>query len=197
MTAMPPPPPPDVGSVTLNDEARRLLDEARQRRKRINRAVSVATFNAWSAAALALLSAPFVFLDPLTAVAVLVLGAVAVVEFRGRAMVRRLDERGLLMLAANQAGLGLAVIAYACYQLIVTAGGTDPHLAELASVGDMGRQIADLERNIAYAVYGSLIPATIVFQGGMAWFYLHTRKAMRTFIAATPPWVKDVLAAAA
>ncbi|MHB1157419.1 MAG: hypothetical protein ACYC26_11365 [Phycisphaerales bacterium] len=184
------------GAFALDEASRQQIRDARVRRRRIDRVCGMAAFNGWSAAILAALSMLFVLFDPLSILAVLVLGIVAFVEFRGRNRVKQLDERGLSMLAANQAAFGAVIILYACRQLISVAGGSDPHLQELAGVGDMGRQIADLEQTLLLLVYASLIPATIIFQGGMAWFYFRSRKVLRAFIVDTPPWVIDLLKAA-
>ncbi|MFA7237180.1 MAG: hypothetical protein WC058_09970 [Phycisphaeraceae bacterium] len=184
------------GAGSLDEASRQQIKDARVRRKRIDRVCGLATFNGWSATILAALSMLIVLFDPLSILAVLVLGTVAFVEFHGRNRVKQLDERGLSMLAANQASFGIIIILYACWQLIFIAGGSDPHLQELIEVGDVGKQIADLEQTLSLIVYASLIPATIIFQGGMAWFYLRSRKTLRAFIADTPPWVIDVLKAA-
>jgi hypothetical protein len=79
--------------------------------------------------------------------------------------------------------------------LIINAQGQDSHLQELASLGEIGQQFAQMQQQLTVLVYLSLILGTIAFQGGMAWFYFASRKPMLTFIDQTPPWVIDVLEA--
>jgi uncharacterized protein YneF (UPF0154 family) len=188
---------PPTSQLLLDDASRHAIKQARNRRKRIDRVLGVASFNGWSAAVLATLSVLIgVFVPTLiTVLAAGVLIAVAYTEFHGRTLVKQLNTRGLVVLTWNQLAFGVMIILYAAWQLYVTSQGQDSQLQELASVGEMGQQLADMEQQLLLLVYWMLILGTVAFQGGMAWFYFASRKPMQAFIDQTPPWVIDVLEA--
>lgn len=184
--------------IILDDSAREQIRNARVRRKRIDRVLGVASFNGWSEATFATLSVIIGLIDPslITVIAAVALTAVACTEFKGRAMVRQLNSRGLSVLSINQLAFGGLIILYALWQLYSLTQGGDSHLAELADYGEMGQQIAELQQVIARMVYWSLIAGTILFQGGMALFYHRSHKPLKAYMTDTPAWVIDILRAA-
>lgn len=178
----------------------RQIEQAKKQRRKIDSACVVAGFNGWTAGVLAALSAPFVLLSHGAGVAALVLGAVAYVEFRGRRMLREMDLRGPKVLACNQVVLGVIVILYALWMLIAALTGEGQYAQAIAQEPALASTLApigDLMRFVEIATYSLLIIGTVAFQGGMAWYYLSRGKHMRNFLDNTPPWVIDVLRAAA
>lgn len=185
-------------AMNLDDASRQQIRDARKRRKRIDKVLGVAMFNGVSEAVFAGLSVLIALVAPtvIGILAALSLLIITYVEFHGRSLVQTLNPKGLTYLANNQLVFGILIILYAVSQLYYQAQGVDPHLAELASLGEIGEQIAELEQAIVKIVYISLIAGTIIFQGGMALFYHRSRKHLQRFVSDTPTWVIDVLKAA-
>ncbi|HAI11576.1 MAG TPA: hypothetical protein DCM28_07715 [Phycisphaerales bacterium] len=183
--------------LNLDESAKQQIRDAQLRRKRINRVVGTARFNGWSEGIFASLSVIIALIDPtfISVFAAAALIIIAYTEFHGRAVVKSLDPKGMTILACNQLVFGSLIIVYAISQLILNSQGNNPHLAELASISELGEQIAELEQIIVQMVYWSLIVGTILFQGGMALFFFRSKKHLKTYIQDTPQWVIDVLKA--
>ena len=201
-----PPPPADTGDrpapgMIPDDidaqQCQAILRQARQRRRKIDRAVTVASFNGWTLAVLAGLSLPFAPFSVTTAVAVVVLAAAAFVEFRGRGLMRKLDDRAPVVLATNQAALGVIVMAYAAWRLWQIRNGLDPALAQMRQMDASVQGIGDLAQSLAELLYTTLIGGVVLLQGAMVWFYLSRRRFLRLFREQTPDWVIELLRAAA
>lgn len=187
--------PPEVGSP----EWQRQIASAKQLRRRIDKAARVAAFNGWTAAVLAALSMPLALFSRTTLVAVIVLGVNAYVEFTGKRMLRRLDERAPLVLACNQFALGAIIIAYAVWQLAVSGNVKNQFADEIAQnpeLADILGQYDDVWRLAWQLVYGALIFCTILMQGGMGLYYLTRRRHLRRYVDETPDWVVTTLQAA-
>ena len=45
---------------------------------------------------------------------------------------------------------------------------------------------------LAIAIYGLLIPASIAFQGGLAWYYFSRNKHVVKYRNETPEWVIEM-----
>ncbi|MCC6683255.1 MAG: hypothetical protein IT445_20355 [Phycisphaeraceae bacterium] len=186
----------------LGPQMQQQIAQARQRRKAIDRAMSVAAFDAWSSAVLAALCVPFALFSWASLLAAMVLSAVAYVEFTGRAMLRQLDPRSLHVLAGNQIGMAVIVILYAVWRLYLATTGQG-YAAQIEQqlppdvAGQLGSSVSQLVRNMEMLVYVVLIAGTVLMQGGTALYYLSRRKALHEFVTQTPRWVIDVLKAAA
>jgi hypothetical protein len=194
----PPPPLPVVGTAAapVGFSAAQLqeLADARLRAKKLRRACSMAAFDGWATAIFAALS----LVGGLVSLSVsgLLVGAglatIAYVEFRGRAMLRRLDDRAPSWLGYNQVGFAGLLIVYALWNLwsihhdpsqIQSAVASDPQLAEMLG------PIEDMVRLVFVLVYVTLIAVAVFVQGGTAWFYFSRAKHLRAYLAQTPEWI--------
>lgn len=173
------------------------LRAASARRRRVDRAAGVATFNAWSAAIAAAVTATFALFSVTALVMAVGFAAVAWVEFRGRTMLRQLDERGPRLLAMNQAALFLLLLGYCAWSIYVTLGQAGVYGQMLADHPELARvldpqQIESLVRLTAVLVYGGVVALSAAFQGGMAIYYLTRTSHLRAYREQTPTWVLDV-----
>lgn len=188
-------PPPSADP--LSPEHYREIEAARARQKKINRAIHLATFDGWCAVVLGVLSAPFIFFSTTALVVCLVLAAVAATEFRGRAMLRRLDERGATVLGLNQLGLFTAILIYSLWRIwtewqnptsLGALASQDPALAQFSS--DDFESLVDL---VVVVVYSAVILASAVFQGGLALYFMSRWRHIREHRELTPEWVRRTL----
>lgn len=191
VVTLPPPlplPPPASG---FTDEQVRQLTEARRRAGKIRRAALVASIDGWSIAIFAALS----FICGLSSLVGMLMGVgmgiVAYIELRGGGRLRRLDLGAARMLAWNQVGLAMLLIAYGLWNLFQPAGqgvyaalkGADPALVELLG------PIEHLERVLRLAVYGGLILVALFAQGGMALYYFTRVRHLEAYLMQTPAWI--------
>ena len=86
----------------LSAEQFKALTDAKQHRRKLDRAATVAATGGWITAVLAALGAPFALFDWVSAVMVLGLAAVVYHEFKGRRMLKALDPAAPRLLGFNQ-----------------------------------------------------------------------------------------------
>ena len=186
-----------AASEALSPAQLQVMAEAKQRRRKIDRAANVAAVGGWITAVLACLSAPFALIHWESIVAVVVLGLVAYHEFKGRRMLKALDPTAPRVLGFNQVGFAIAIIAYAVWKLFGALTGEGYYAQAIAAepmLADALAPIEDLMKSLELVVYGTLIVGTIFFQGGTAWYYFSRAKHVRAYVASTPRWVIDLLA---
>lgn len=191
---------PAEPAVAMTPAMHQTLTDAKQRRRKIDAAAQVATFNAWTSAILAALCVPFALFSISSLLAAMVLGAVAYLEFTGRRMLRELNESGPVVLACNQLGLGVIVILYAGWHLLLAATGKGYYDDVVQKYPELQSMLGDMDgmmRMVEYLTYSLLILGTIAFQGLTALYYWTRLGPLRAFIKDTPPWAIDVLRAAA
>jgi len=171
----------------------------RRHRRAIDKTIGVAGFNAWSTAIVAGLAVPFVAFSPsFEGVFVLVgLAWVAYQEFKGRRMLRALDEAGAKHLAINQL-IFLGVICIYCAWSLVRVFQDSGRLSEIMSrvpqYAELIREMPHLPRYVGVALYVGVIVGTFIFQGGTAIYYITRRNHVRAYVHDTPQWVKDGIA---
>lgn len=188
------------GGGPLSPDDYAVWREAQQRRKAIDRAGKVASYNGWQSAIMGAISLALVALSfDLSALLIsLVMVAVACLEFRGRAMLRRGDPAAGRLLGFNQLGFMIALILY-CLWCIYTQMRTSPAqvsqlLPQQANqlMPQLGAQIAPLLRELTMLVYSVIIVVVCCFQGGMSLYYFTRIKHLRAYREQTPQWVIEL-----
>ncbi|MCA9286083.1 MAG: hypothetical protein KDA22_12740 [Phycisphaerales bacterium] len=189
--------PPAPAAGPLSPEHLALLAEGRRRTRKVRRAAGYATASGWTLVVFAALTFTGVlfgdFVSLAIAVALAVLGAN---ELRGGAELRRFDAGGARRLAFNQLGLGVLIVAYASWSLVVAL--RDPALAGLQqSTGDAGidEMVGQIANLVTYGVYGGLAVVGVVVPGLTAWYYHSRGRIVRAALAETPSWVIDAMRA--
>ncbi|MHC5024403.1 MAG: hypothetical protein ACYTGG_10925 [Planctomycetota bacterium] len=168
---------------------------ARERGRKLRRAIGVAVCSGWTTAVFAGLTLLMGLFDLTTFVLGAVLAAVAWNELAAAKLLRQLDERAPRRLSWNQLGLATAIIVYAAwgtYHALTGPGPYDSYLAQGGEVAEMLESVAALHTAIAVAVYISLVPGTIVLQGGAAWYYATRTRHLREYVLQTPGWIIDL-----
>jgi hypothetical protein len=117
---------------------------------------------------------------------------VAINAFRGAKRLQKFDPDAATILMLNQVYLAGAIILYALYELHAAMVGGSGSFKELEALGSMGQDYANMERTVAYALYGVLIVGTIVGQGAMGLYYVTRRRLVEEYVKETPQWVMDL-----
>lgn len=205
MSTAPPIPfhkPDAVSPAELSDDHYRALREAKVRRKKIDFAIGVATFNGWSLGLFAGLSGLVLPLSFSLSGLFICLGLAVVSyhEFQGRALLRALDPRAARLLGYNQIGLGAVIVGYCLWSLAAVFVGPDPYAEVIAQNPELAQMLGDtgeLYRMGAAIVYGMAILLTIPYQALMAWYYFSRARHVTQYVSQTPAWITRMQKAAA
>jgi hypothetical protein len=187
----------------ISADHRRELALAHQRAKAVRKAAAVATFNGWSTAIVAMLSAPFALFGVSGLVTTIVLFVVAANEFRGRRRLLRFEPRAATLLGFNQLGLLTVITAYCLWALYSNLYGPHSVTAQLQEISELDPALGSvggidtLVREITILLYGSVIALSVAFQGFTAVYYFSRRKYVEAYLAETPGWVREVRQASA
>ncbi len=158
----------------------------------LRRVLRVARFNGLSVVIIAGLGAGLSLVcgDYVGAAAGLVAAGGGWLELSGRQALRRGDAGGLRRLERAQGVVLGAILAYALTRLAsfdaeTAMGGLTPDLrSQLAEAGVDLAAILPLVRLMFYATYGLVALVTLVYQGGMVWYYRRQGDAVRRARAA-------------
>lgn len=182
----------------LTELHHRAIVAATERAEPIRRAARVASFNAWTSAILAALSAPFALFSVAGFLVFAVLAVVAWNEFRGRRQLLEFNPAGATTLGWNQLGLlGMIVVycAWALYSNLWGGGSIEAQLRanpQLASTIESVQGFDAMFRTIVVALYGTVIALSVLFQGANALYYFSRRKYVEAYVRETPAWVIDL-----
>jgi len=171
------------------------LDIAKRRAKKIRRAAKVATFGGWTTGIFAAFSLLFGLFSLTSLLLGIAFSIVAFNEFAGAKMLRRLDPRAVRRLSLNQVFFCSVLIAYSVWSIIAALHNPNPLTSQLPDSGevmDALGPIADMETNIMLVLYGSIIPLSLIFQGGTAWYYHTRRKHLLAYTRKTPAWIIEL-----
>lgn len=113
------------------------------------------------------------------------LGAFAWVEFSGQAMLKKLDPAGAARLRLNQLALLAAIVVYCLWKIYAPS--------DLASdVAAVDPQMAGMVKDIEQLTYSCVLIVSAIFQGGLAWYYGRSARALELYRTQTPGWILDV-----
>jgi hypothetical protein len=190
-----------VTPAVLTPEQLSEIARAKQRGVKLQRAVRVATTDAWITAIFAV-GAILTSCGGIDQLAIgIALAWVAFTSFRGVAGLKRFDRSAPGRLAFNQVFLASAIILYAAYELWLVSTGKSALLQALAGntsygdLGDMGQTADNLRGLVVWALkltYVLLIFGTIVGQGLTALYYRSRRQILDAYLEQTPQWVVDL-----
>lgn len=179
----------------LSAEHHTQIAQAQQRRKKLNRAGKIASFNAWSFAVLAGLSVPFALLSPSSLIGAAALGVLAWNEFRGRRHLRQLDPRGPMTLGYNQLAFCGLITLYCGYQIFKAMTGPGLYAESMDATPQLAEMLGPMQELIKTATisaYALMLIAGVAVQGGTAWYYFSRKRWLQDYLRQTPQWVIDL-----
>jgi hypothetical protein len=177
-------------------EIQQQMAAARVAAKKVRRAASVATADAWMLAIVAVPSLAAGLIDRgLSGILIgAALCAIACVEFSGAKRIRRLDPSATRFLGFNQLALAAVLIIYSLWSLHQAMhGGLAAELKEHeAELQAMGKEMEDMLQTTTNLVYYTLIAVAVFMQGGTALYYFSREKHIRQYVETTPPWIVEM-----
>ncbi len=187
--------PPRPSAQPLTPEHHAQLAQAQQRRKKINRAIKVASFNAWCFAIFAGFSLLFALFSVTSLVVGLALGGLAYNEFRGRRQLNHLDAQGPRTLGINQIICCLIITLYCGVKLYTAMTGPGLYaqsIQESPELAEMLEPMQGLIQSITLATYALILIVGVAAQGLTAWYYFSRKPHLDAYLAQTPDWVIDL-----
>lgn len=198
-------PPPASGSSQtsvpqgpLTEEHYEALRRARLLREPVRVAARWARISAISILAMAALSLPFLIVSPSLMGGYILAGLslIGIWEYMGARRMGRGEPGAALFLARNQLIFLAIVCAYCVVQMLSFSADTavSPELkAQLSAVPELQQEVERMSRELlpllSYGLYSLVILASVLFQGGLAYYY-YTRKAhLDALERSTPPWI--------
>jgi len=186
---MPATPISDGNQNPLSREQQEALALATQRSKKILAAGKVATLNGWTLGVIGGVSILFGFFSLSGFIVGVSLVIVARNEFRGRALIRRLDPRGAMLLVKNQIGLIGVVIAYSLWSIYSTIANVSSETTQLEELAGLP---SGLVTDLTVMVYGVVIVLTLLVQGLNARYYFMRIQQLKDYVDQTPAWIIDM-----
>ncbi len=186
-----------ASSEPLSEQHYREMREAKVRRKKIDVAIGVATFNGWSLGIFAGLSALILpFSISLLGVLITVgLAWVAYTEFQGRTMLRQLNPDAAKKLAYNQIALAGVIVGYCLWNIIDTVAGPGAYAEVIERNPELEQMLGgtgEVIQMLTVVVYSVVIVLTIPYQALIAWYYYSRAKHIRQYVSQTPRWVTNL-----
>jgi hypothetical protein len=160
----------------------------------LRRVLKTSRLNGWSVAIFAglcsLVSAAFG--DPVGASIGLLVALGGLLEVRGHRLLQRRDADGLRWLVRSQLMVLGVIWTYAVTRLMSFDEGlvrelvTPDMRATLNELGVSMEDILPLVRRFFYLLYGSVMAATLIYQGGLALYYRRCTAAVELAVRAPP-----------
>lgn len=185
----------DVSNPSLTAVDQQLLQKAAELHRPLARASAVARGNALGYAAFGALSllVALVGLDPLgLAISALVTG-VGVVQLRAAPRLRQGDPTAPRVLARNELVLMAGILVYCLLQLTVLRTSGAELQARVGGTGDLGLDLAELTDWMTTTIYSAFLGTTLLYQGGLALYFLRRRPMLERYLAETPAWARSVV----
>ncbi len=182
----------------LSLDERRALTAASAGVKKIQSAAKVASFNGWSFGVAAVVSAPFSLGSMVGLLLSLGLAVVSFNEFRGRRRLLQFDPSAASMLGWNQLFLLAMIVGYCIWMLYTGLASGSSFASQLEAQPELQQALGSLDdveglyKEVVVALYGSVIVASILFQGLNALYYFTRRRHLEAYVGQTPEWLLEV-----
>jgi len=176
----------------MSDADRAVLLRAAELRRPIARAARIGAGNGLGYVLFGGLSVLFVLAD--WDLVGLVLGAVLLaVGLSERAQSTRLlrgDADAPLRLARGELALFGTLVLYAVLGLTVLPTGADELQRQLGNTKGLGIDVQGIARMVSTGWYGTVMVTALLYQGGMARYFLRRRADVALYLAEVPAWAR-------
>lgn len=197
---------PDASPAPLTEAHYRALHRAASAWRAVRKAAGVAQLSAASILVVGALGVPLALLFP-SLLGFLTAGGVAtvgVVEYVGARRLRRGQQSAVVLLAGNQLAFMTLIVVYCLVQLLSSTGGQthdmllsgqmQDSLSQLGMQQGLGQELQHWTAVATYGLYGSVIVLSVIFQGGLAYYYFSRRPHLQSYRQNTPPWIQRLFA---
>jgi hypothetical protein len=184
-----------VTDRSLSPEERELLQAAVALHAPLARAARLGRANGLGYAVFGLLTLLFSFFgpDPVGLALGAVLLTVGVLEQRGAARLLAADPAAPRLLARNELVLMCAIVAYAGLRLTLLRDDSAELERQLGDTSALGIDVGSLMESINTLVFATVAAVALLYQGGMARYFLRRRAMLDEYVATCPEWAREVV----
>ncbi len=181
-------------SESLGDDQQAELHRAAELYRPLAKAAKRAHSNGMGMAVLGGLSLALTVLlvDPVGIVLSAVVTSVGVIEVRQGRRLAAAEPDAPTWLSRNELVLGATLALYFTLKLTLWKGETSAELERQLGAGQM-RGITALADSVEVLLYATCLAATILYQGGMARYFLKQRGPLETYRDEVAEWARDVV----
>ena len=181
--------------MSMTDEERARLREASRLHRPLAKAADVGRRNGTSIAICGLLTLLASGFGPdLLGLAIgCVVTVTGFIERRVAPRLLRADAGAAVMLARNELALMAGIVVYALIQISLADANSAELSRQVGGTGDMGLDIADLSKSLTQMIYVTVAAVTVLYQGGMARYFLRRREHAAAYLAGAPDWARDLV----
>ena len=179
----------------LTDAQRTQLELALELHRPLARAANVARSNARGYALFGALTLIVAALGPDAlglAIGAVVTG-VGVAQLRAVPRLRAADAEAPRAMARNELLLMGGIALYALLKLTLLRETGEELQAQVGDTSGLGLDIAELSRSLNTLVYSTVLAVTLLYQGGLALYFLRRRPALERYRAQAPEWARTTV----
>lgn len=184
-----------ASAPALTPEHLAQVGQAQRQRKKIDRAMKVASFNAWSFSVFAGFSLLFGLFSVSSLIAGAALAGLAWNEFRGRRQMQQLDRRGPATLGTNQVFCCALIALYCGLKMYDAMTGPGPYAAAMAQSAELAALLEPMQgliQGVTISIYVVMLVIGVGVQGATAWYYFSRSRWLHDYLQQTPDWVIDL-----
>lgn len=180
---------------TMSTEEHDQLRRAAELYRPIARAASVGRKNGLSLLIFGVLSVAFSL--PGFDLVGLAIGAILTttgfVEQRTSRRLARADPSAPKILARNELVLMAGILVYCALELTVLRPSGEELAARLGDARALGIDVEALANSLSTAIYATFMAVTLIYQGGMARYFLRRRAMIGSYWQQCPVWARRVV----
>ena len=129
---------------------------------------------------------------PGLAIGALLIG-VGLVERRTSVRLAGADPAAPRILARNELLLMAGIVVFCALELTLLRASGEQLAARLGGADDLGVDLAALTESLTTLVYATFIAVTLLYQGGMARYFLRRRAMIEVYLRECPEWARRVV----
>lgn len=122
-----------------------------------------------------------------------ILIATGLVELRTSRRLARADPAAPKILARSELVLMAGILVFCVLKLTVQGESGGELAARLGNRSSLGINVQALTRKVNTLVYGTIIAVTLIYQGGLARYYLRRRSMIESYLRDCPEWARRVI----
>jgi hypothetical protein len=117
---------------------------------------------------------------------------VGVAQLRAVPRLRHGDPAAPNAMARNELVLMVGIVGYCVIKLVLPSEGADLE-AQLGDTSGLGLSIGQLADSLNTTVYATFIAVTLIYQGGLALYFLRRRPMVERYLAEAPDWARELV----
>ncbi|HZM01080.1 MAG TPA: hypothetical protein VFD43_12600 [Planctomycetota bacterium] len=179
----------------IGEGQRAQLELAAALHRPLARAAQLGRSNAWGYAIFGVLTLLLAALgpDPLALAVGAVVTGVGVAQLRAARRLRAADPRAPRAMARNELLLMGAIGLYALLKLTLLAETGEALRSSGVDATGLGLDIEELARSLNTLVYSGVLAVTLLYQGGLALYFLRRRATLERYLAEAPEWARTTV----